>query len=89
MQPFLAISLTVTKDKLADFVRRCERLPGEGPKYHVNIMHAEDDYDIPWTHSEQVLWHAVNASTPGGIIFGELEKKKAASRSSVALAVGW
>ncbi|RYP17548.1 hypothetical protein DL765_004437 [Monosporascus sp. GIB2] len=63
-------------------------LSNEGPKYHVNIIHAEDDYDIPWTHSEQVFWHAVNASTTGGITFGELEKKKAASRSTRG-AGGW
>ncbi|RYP51523.1 hypothetical protein DL768_003165 [Monosporascus sp. mg162] len=77
-----------SKDKLADFVRWCEGLPGEGPKYHVSIIHAEDDYDIPWTHSEQVFWHAVNASTSGGITFGELEKKKAAWRSMRG-AGGW
>ncbi|KAI0841330.1 alpha/beta-hydrolase [Hypoxylon sp. FL0890] len=70
-----------SKDTLAEFVRRCESMPGDTLKYHITIIHAEDDYDIPWTHSEEVFWHAVNASLPEGISYEELEKKKEASKS--------
>ncbi|KAI1077176.1 alpha/beta-hydrolase [Whalleya microplaca] len=70
-----------SKDTLAEFVRSCEKLPAAAPKYHVTIIHAEDDYDIPWSHSEQLFWHAANATLPDGIGFDELEREKAAARS--------
>ncbi|KAJ8123541.1 hypothetical protein ONZ43_g538 [Nemania bipapillata] len=69
-----------SKFKLADFIRRCEDMGQEHPKYDITIIHAEDDYDIPWSHSEQLFWHAANASIPHGITFEELEKEKTASR---------
>ncbi|KAK5635265.1 hypothetical protein RRF57_010977 [Xylaria bambusicola] len=55
-----------SKTKLADFIRRCEDMGQGSPRYDVTIIHAEDDYDIPWSHSEQLFWHAVNASIPQG-----------------------
>ncbi|KAK4139968.1 Alpha/Beta hydrolase protein [Dichotomopilus funicola] len=64
------------KDKLASFVRACERIPGNDRKYHVAIIHAEDDYDIPWSHSDRLFWHAVNASRPQGIGFEDWEEEK-------------
>lgn len=69
-----------TKEKIAELVRRCEDLPGNGPKYHISLIHAEDDHDIPWSHSDQVFWYAANASFPGGITYEELEKDKRKSR---------
>lgn len=69
-----------SKAKLAEFVRRCEAMDQGSPRYDVTIIHAEDDYDIPWSHSEQLFWHAANASMPGGIAFAELEREKMASR---------
>lgn len=77
-----------SKDTLAEFVRRCENMPGNALKYHITIIHAEDDYDIPWTHSEQVFWHAVNASLPEGINYEALEREKEALKSSRG-AGGW
>lgn len=49
-------------------------------KYRLTIIHAEDDYDIPWQHTEVVFWHAVNASVPAGISYDELELRKLESR---------
>ncbi|KAI4866089.1 alpha/beta-hydrolase [Hypoxylon rubiginosum] len=69
-----------SKDTLAEFVRRCEGMAGDTLKYHITIIHAEDDYDIPWSHSEQVFWHAVNASSPNGVGYDELERDKEASK---------
>ncbi|KAB5585147.1 Alpha/Beta hydrolase protein [Coniochaeta sp. 2T2.1] len=63
-----------SKDRLADFVRVVERLPQKGQTYHIAIIHAEDDYDIPWTHSETVFWHAVNATTAAGVGVAEMER---------------
>lgn len=69
-----------SKDKLAEFVRLVEALPSEGARYSINIIHAEDDYDIPWSHSDQVFWHAVNAASPQGIGYDELEREKLDTR---------
>ncbi|KAI0113921.1 Alpha/Beta hydrolase protein [Nemania sp. FL0031] len=69
-----------SKTKLADFIRRCEDIDQGSPMYDITIIHAEDDYDIPWSHSEQLFWHAINASMPHGITFEELEKEKSVSR---------
>ncbi|KAJ5727765.1 hypothetical protein N7493_005585 [Penicillium malachiteum] len=48
-------------------------------KYRLTIIHAEDDYDIPWHHSQLLFWHAVNASTSTGICYDDLEQKKLGS----------
>ena len=77
-----------SKDKLAEFVRQCHKMTGDELKYHVTIIHAEDDWDIPWSQSETVFWHAVNASLPMGISYEELEKKKAQDKIDLS-AGGW
>ena len=77
-----------SKDKLAGFVRSCEMSTDDNARYHITIIHAEDDYDIPWEHSDKLYWHAVNASSPHGISYEELEEEKAASRSEL-LGGGW
>ncbi|KAI0549172.1 Alpha/Beta hydrolase protein [Xylaria curta] len=76
----LIVTKWPNKIKLADFIRKCEDMDQGSPGYDVTIIHAEDDYDIPWCHSEQLFWHAANASMPHGITFAELEKEKIASR---------
>ncbi|KAI1759773.1 hypothetical protein GGR53DRAFT_122479 [Hypoxylon sp. FL1150] len=70
-----------SKDTLAEFVRRCEDMAEDDLKYHITVIHAEDDYDIPWSHSEDVFWHAVNASFSNDISYGELERDKEVSKT--------
>ncbi|KAF7556256.1 hypothetical protein G7Z17_g1531 [Cylindrodendrum hubeiense] len=77
-----------SKIKLAQFINRVEQLPAEESRYHITIIHAEDDYDIPWTHSEELFWHAVNATSPEGITYDELEKEKEETRLQLG-AGGW
>ncbi|KAG7119183.1 Lysophosphatidylserine lipase ABHD12 like protein [Verticillium longisporum] len=77
-----------SKDKLASFIRRAESLPDDGARYHINIFHAEDDYDVPWSHSEQVFWHAANAATPMGINYEDVEKEKESNKQHLG-AGGW
>ncbi|KAH8898912.1 abhydrolase domain-containing protein 12 [Thozetella sp. PMI_491] len=76
------------KNNIADFIRRCESLPGDALKYHITILHGQDDYDIPWAHSEQLYWHAVNATSSLGISYDELEKEKILVRKDLG-AGGW
>ncbi|KUM60083.1 hypothetical protein ACN42_g7054 [Penicillium freii] len=63
----------LSKDNIARYIQSNER---NGEKYRITIIHAEDDYDIPWHHSQLVFWHAVNASMPAGISYDDLEQKK-------------
>jgi abhydrolase domain-containing protein 12 len=73
-----------SKDKLADFVRLVETTSAADidARYHITIIHAEDDYDIPWSHSDQVFWHAVSAASPTELTFDELEKEKLDTRQT-------
>lgn len=69
-----------SKDKLSAFIRRCESLrfaPQEN-KYDITVIHAEDENDIPWMHSDIVFWHAVTATqnTDESLSFEELELEK-------------
>lgn len=86
------VSKWPSKDKLAALIRHCEalKLPGRETKYDVTLIHAEDDYDIPWIHSEVVLWHAVNATlnASSSLTFDELEKVKAERKLGLG-AGGW
>lgn len=82
------ISKWPSKDRLAEFIQVAEGLPEKEGKYHITIIHAEDDYDIPWAHSDQMFWHAVNAASPTSITFEELEKEKLETRSKRG-AGGW
>jgi abhydrolase domain-containing protein 12 len=47
-------------------------------KYDFSIIHAEDDYDIPWIHSDVLFWHAANATrgSESPLTFKELEMQK-------------
>ncbi|CAK1360621.1 uncharacterized protein RHO25_003917 [Cercospora beticola] len=66
-----------TRDRIASYVKANEahELP-----YQITILHAEDDYDIPWTHTPQLFWHAVNASQVQGITYAELDQVKSKSK---------
>jgi abhydrolase domain-containing protein 12 len=56
-----------SRDRLADFVSHVEKLSVPAHQgYHVTIIHAQDDYDIPWTHSVDVFWHAASAIITAG-----------------------
>lgn len=65
-----------SKKRLADFIALHETSAPCRPPYHITFLHGEDDYDIPWIHSEQLFWHAINATEPDGITFEDLEKQK-------------
>ena len=73
---------------VASAAQRGEDMPAKGKRYDITLIHAEDDYDIPWEHSEQVYWHAVNATTPKGISFDELQEEKESKKRPLG-AGGW
>jgi len=61
------------KDRIASYVHANE---AHGIPYNIAIIHAEDDYDIPWTHSQDLFWHAVNATKAKGVNRSELRQAK-------------
>jgi len=73
----------LSKDRIAEYIRANE---ANGEKYRLTLIHAEDDYDIPWHHTPTVFWHAVNATVPGGISYDELEEKKYKSKMDLGAA---
>ncbi|KAH9861386.1 hypothetical protein J1614_011132 [Plenodomus biglobosus] len=81
-----------SKEKLATVVRHLDRMKIEGrqTKYEITLIHAEDDYDIPWMHSDVLFWHAVNATLdqPSPMAFNELEEVKAKQKTPLG-AGGW
>jgi abhydrolase domain-containing protein 12 len=53
-----------TKTRIANCVSRCEESMHQ---YRVTLIHAEDDYDIPWHHTPTLFSHAVNATSLDGV----------------------
>ncbi|KAG0645663.1 2-arachidonoylglycerol hydrolase [Hyphodiscus hymeniophilus] len=72
-----------SKDRIAQYVQANE---ANGERYRLTLIHAEDDYDIPWHHTPRVFWYAVNASMPSGISYENLEEKKFESRKDLGAA---
>jgi abhydrolase domain-containing protein 12 len=54
--------------------------------YRMTLIHAEDDYDVPWDHTTTLFWHAVNATTLVGISYDELEEKKTERKKDLGAA---
>lgn len=73
----------LSKDRIASYVRTNE---ANHQKYRLTLIHAEDDYDIPWHHTEIVFWHAVNATSPQEISYDELEQRKSESKTDLGAA---
>lgn len=72
-----------SKDRIADYVRSNE---ANGVKYRLTLIHAEDDWDIPWHHTEVLFWHAVNATAQQKISYNDLDKLKAGSKTDLGAA---
>ncbi|KAF2846155.1 alpha/beta-hydrolase [Plenodomus tracheiphilus IPT5] len=81
-----------SKEKLAKLIRHLDsiKIDARQQKYDITLIHAEDDYDIPWIHSDVLFWHAVNATLeqPSPMTFGELEEVKAKRKTPLG-AGGW
>lgn len=72
-----------SKDRIAGYIRANE---AQEEKYRLTLIHAEDDYDIPFHHTEVVFWHAVNATVPQGINYDKLEEVKNYSKKDLGAA---
>ncbi|CZS98809.1 uncharacterized protein RAG0_07365 [Rhynchosporium agropyri] len=63
----------LSKDRIAGYVTANE---ANGESYKLTIMHAEDDWDIPYHHSKLLFWHAVNATASQELSYEDLEDQK-------------
>ncbi|KAK5115789.1 hypothetical protein LTR62_000878 [Meristemomyces frigidus] len=72
-----------TKDRLASYVCTNEAY---GNAYRITLLHGEDDYDIPWTHTPILFWHAANATHKDILGFQDLAKVKDQSRVDLGAA---
>ncbi|KAF2437591.1 alpha/beta-hydrolase [Karstenula rhodostoma CBS 690.94] len=77
------VSKWPSKAKIADFIRHLDTVDRNGRKnnYDITLIHAEDDWDMPWIHSEILFAHAVramhdNATFPKDFFEEEKVKKK-------------
>ena len=73
----------LSKDRITEYIRANE---ANGEKYQLTLIHAEDDYDIPWHPTEVLFWHAVSATVPQGITHDELDEVKCMSKSDLGAA---
>ena len=73
----------LSQNRIAEYARVNE---ANGRKYRLTLIHAEDDYDIPWHHTQTLFWHAVNATVPGGMTSTEFGKKKSESKKDLGAA---
>lgn len=69
----LAYEKWSTKDLIESYTRANEV---NRENYHLTIIHAKDDVDIPWQHTQTVFWHAVKGTVPGGISLEELDEER-------------
>ncbi|KAK3672224.1 hypothetical protein LTR78_007977 [Recurvomyces mirabilis] len=72
-----------TKNRVASYVRTNEQ---NGQPYKLTLLHGEDDYDIPWTHTPVIFWHAVNATRSEKVSFEDFEKIKDESKVDLGYA---
>lgn len=78
-----------TKDRITEYVRVNE---AKKNKYRLTLIHAEDDWDVPWQHTSTLFWHAVNGSTPEGISpekLDEIRKKSTTDLGAAGKLIEW
>ncbi|KAL6716734.1 hypothetical protein ACLMJK_006302 [Lecanora helva] len=70
----------LSQDRIARYVHANE---ANHKSYRLTVIHAEDDYDIPFYHTEQLFWNAVNATMPQGISKDNFEAAKQRSKKDL------
>lgn len=67
------LSRYFSQDRIRNFIQKADR-------YHITLIHAlihaEDDPDIPLSHTDALFWHAVNASTSDDLSYDTLAQDK-------------
>lgn len=74
--------------KIAEFLHLCEQLTSPAAQYDISIIHAKDDYDIHWSHSDYLFWHAIKGIEDRTMTFDELEHEKSLRKQDLAREAG-
>jgi abhydrolase domain-containing protein 12 len=69
-----------SKDRISGYIHANE---ANNTPYRITIIHAEDDYDVPWTHSQELFWYAVNATKATGVSREDLESARLDGKSDL------
>jgi abhydrolase domain-containing protein 12 len=72
-----------TKERIANYIRANE---ANNKPYQITLLHAQDDYDIPWTHTPTLFWHAACASGSSNLTQVEFDEIKMSKRSNHKMA---
>ena len=72
-----------SKDRIARYIKANE---DNNVKYRLTLIHAEDDWDIPYHHTEVLFWHAVKAMTRQDISYDDFVHKKSQSLTDLGAA---
>ncbi|KAL9107648.1 MAG: hypothetical protein Q9227_007455 [Pyrenula ochraceoflavens] len=51
-----------SKERLARYLQANEANEADGGRYRITLIHAEDDWDVPWSHTRALFEHAVNCT---------------------------
>ncbi|KAJ4417722.1 hypothetical protein N0V82_005996 [Gnomoniopsis sp. IMI 355080] len=74
-------STWLNKDRIAELIQTSDR-------YHITLLHAEDDPDIPAEHTESLYWHAVNATSETDLSFEAFQEEKEKTKTRLGEG-GW
>lgn len=72
-----------TKTRIAAYVRRSE---AASHQYRIILIHAEDDFDIPWHHTSTLFWAAASASRAEGIDSAEMSTWRSGESQDIGAA---
>ena len=78
-----------SRDRIASYIGMCA---SKNRKYNLILIHAKDDYDIPWQHTEMIFQHAVKATLPRNFSRHDLEEQISKARTDLGAAgsvVNW
>lgn len=59
----------ITFERLANLVRKSKNI-------NIHLIHATNDYDIPWSHSDTLFYAAANATSVEGLTFKQIDAVK-------------
>ncbi|OAF98776.1 alpha/beta-hydrolase [Paraphaeosphaeria sporulosa] len=85
------ISKWPSKAKIADFIRHLDSADKDGRRnnYDITLIHAEDDWDMPWIHSEILFAHAVRSMRGNAGFTKDVFEEEKAKRKLQLGAGGW
>ncbi|KAL8957643.1 MAG: hypothetical protein Q9193_005137 [Seirophora villosa] len=73
----------LSQERITRYVRTNEQ---NNEKYQTTLIHAQDDWDIPWQHTETLFRQAVNATTTQGLSNDEFKEREKTAKIDLGAA---